>query len=207
MKIATFGKDNAVWARIYWLDLSSNKTCFDDTDAYDCDDSNFLLITPNRFSKMKYIEQFINADQQYEFLLRYPRLSSADYNRWVQKASPNTAATTTNVTGYAPVGTLAWTAKFGHGIRLTSSSYSSSAIWTISDGNNWWSPIGQKALYSSTGIPAANNSNQLETELWVRIDNLVPMKIKKSSQQLRHQEKNPFYKHTETHQEINVYTK
>jgi hypothetical protein len=62
MKIATFGTDNAIWARIYWLDLSSNKTCFNDIEAYDCDDSNFLLTTPNRFSKMKYVEQFINAD-------------------------------------------------------------------------------------------------------------------------------------------------
>ena len=159
MKIKTI--NNTIWARIYWLDVSSTKTVFSTTTAQNC-------IEANRFSMMQYVDSFKTSSGVYEFILTYPKLSSTLYNRWSQTSSPNVTGGKDNVTGYNPI-TITWTTQFGNGLRRT---VSGSSVWNVAKSENWWSPVGQTDLFSSTGIPAADGSTQLETELWVRIDNI-----------------------------------
>jgi hypothetical protein len=102
----------------------------------------------------------------YEFMLTYPKLSATGYNRWRQTNSPNVAA---NAGANHVKITTAWSK---YSSPITKSASSGSATYSMNSANNWWAPIGQKVLFSSTGIPAADGSTQLETELWVRIDTL-----------------------------------
>jgi hypothetical protein len=108
----------------------------------------------------------------FEFMLTYPRLSNG-YNRWRQINSPNDNWSASG-TGLVNIHTDFTTYK--HGLKRTNSA-TASAVYTCSNSDNWWAPIGQKTAYSS-GIPAADGSTQFETELWVRIDCLHPDTIK-----------------------------
>ena len=156
--------DGSAWARIYWLDLEFEKTPFaSDAEVESCE-------ATNRFSKLGLVDHFKTSEGVYEFMLTYPNLSS-DYNRWKQTSSPNVASG--SATGYEQVVT-AWT-KYCGPLSTVGSTYQSSSVYAANSSNNWWAPIGQKALYNNSGIPAANGSTQLETELWVRIDNLPPI--------------------------------
>ena len=96
---------------------------------------------------------------KYEFMLTYPTLSSTEYNRWTQTSSPNA----TSVTGYTPIH-IAWPAHSA-GIRK----HGSACIYNCDSGNTWYAPIGQTQIWEG-GIPAANGTMQLQTELWVRTD-------------------------------------
>lgn len=106
----------------------------------------------------------------YEFMLTYPTLSATAYNRWSQTSSPNAAYG--SATGLTKI-TTAWSNYSG---AITKSNSSGSALYSMNEAGNWWAPIGQKTLYNSTGIPAANGSTQTETELWIRIDQLPNLK-------------------------------
>lgn len=149
--------DGSVWARIHWLDVTTNKTWFTNTaEVLDCD-------AINRFSKMGLVDHFIQKDGTYEFMLTYPSLSSTLYNRWTQTSSPNTNI----VTGLNKI-TTAWNAH-NSGIRK----HGSACLYNCDSGNTWYAPIGQYQTWTSTQyIPGADGSSQTETELWVRIDNL-----------------------------------
>jgi hypothetical protein len=152
--------DGSAWARIHWLNLEFDKTVFaNDTEVAFCDKAN-------RFSRMGLVDHFKTAAGVYEFMLTYPKLSATAYNRWQQTNSPNVAANAG--TGHVKI-TTAWTM---YSAPITKSASGGSATYSMNDTSNWWAPIGQKTLFSSTGIPAADGSTQLETELWVRIDNL-----------------------------------
>ena len=102
---------------------------------------------------------------EYEFMLTYPSTGDGKYNRWIQSNSPNAPANAG--TGHVKIHT-----------DLTSYAYpltlcnNTSSIYCTNQSNNWWSPIGQLALYNTDGIPAANGKKEKEVELWVRIDNL-----------------------------------
>lgn len=152
--------DGSAWARIYWLDLGTYSTTF-------ADKSEVLKCTSaiNRYSRMGIVDNFVSTDGCYEFMLTYPSLSNSLYNRWKQTNSPNVSANLG--TGYDAI-TTAW-ATYANPLTLCYSS--GSAIYCTNVANNWWSPIGQLALYNG-GIPAADGSTQSSTELWVRIDNL-----------------------------------
>lgn len=151
--------DKSVWARIHWLDMTTDKTVFANNDEVAfCD-------KPNRFSRMGLVDHF-KVNGKYEFMLTYPSLSDTLYNRWTQTSSPNTAYG--SATGLTKV-TTAWSNYSG---AITYSNSSGSARYSMNEAGNWWAPIGQKAVFSGTGIPAANGSTQTETELWVRIDTL-----------------------------------
>lgn len=157
MKIKVLS-DKSVWARINWLDLTTDKTVFaDDDEVAFCDKSN-------RFSRMGLIDHF-KVNGKYEFMLTYPSLSDTLYNRWTQTSSPNVAYG--SATGLTKI-TTAWS---NHSGAITKSNSSGSALYSMNEYGNWWAPIGQKTLFN-TGIPAANGSTQTETELWVRIDTL-----------------------------------
>lgn len=152
--------DGSAWVRIHWLDVSNTKTVFANSDEVaNCSESN-------RYSRMQYVDKFVDKDGYYEFMLTYPRLSTTLYNRWKQTNSPNVAANAG--TGYEAI-TTAWST---HANPLTKCASSGSAVYCTNTKNNWWSPIGQLVLYNDTGIPAANGSAETEVELWVRIDNL-----------------------------------
>ena len=105
----------------------------------------------------------------YEFMLTYPSASATSYNRWKQTSSPNVAYG--NHTGFVKI-TTGWSKHFNAITKITNSSHAGSAVYAMNSAGNWWAPIGQKALDSSTGMPAANGSTETETELWVRIDTL-----------------------------------
>lgn len=108
----------------------------------------------------------------YEFMLTYPLLSTTLYNRWRQNISPNsTYVTSTSGTGYKAI-TTAWTS---YAAPITKSASNGSSVYSCNITGNWWAPVGQKTLFNS-GIPAANGSTQMETELWIRIDTLPKAK-------------------------------
>lgn len=111
---------------------------------------------------------FIDLDNgKYEFMLIYPRLSTTQYNRWKQSISPNSSYVTSAAgTGYEAI----HTDFTNYAAPITKSNSSASSVYSCNYSANWWAPIGQLTLYSSTGIPAANGSTQTETELWVRVD-------------------------------------
>lgn len=104
------------------------------------------------------------ATGQYEFMLTYPSMSATAYNRWSQINSPNGAYGSAE--GLKKLST-SWSS---HSNAITKSNSSGSATYSMNTAGNWWAPIGQKTLFNSTGIPAADGSTQTETELWVRID-------------------------------------
>ena len=97
----------------------------------------------------------------YEFMLTYPRLSSTDYNRWIQTSSPNASA----ASGYCPI-SISWPQTCA-GLRK----HGSSSLYNCDIGDTWYAPIGQYHIWEG-GIPAANRAStgQSETELWVRVD-------------------------------------
>lgn len=69
------------------------------------------------------------------------------------------------------MGTQAWTAH-NAGLRK----HGTNCIYNCDTGETWYAPIGQLGHGNWNGagsmIPAANNANTSQTELWVRIDNL-----------------------------------
>lgn len=111
---------------------------------------------------------FENDSGYYEFMLTMPQVSATGFNRWQQASSPNNDYGT--ATGFKKIKTT-WSNHFGPLTKITSS-HKSNAVYATNTSGNWWSPIGQKALYSSAGIPGVNNTTVSEVELWVRIDNL-----------------------------------
>ena len=163
MKIKTLS-DGSAWARIHWLDVSSNATYFANEAEV-----KYCINQSNRFSLMGYVEYFKSKENKYEFMLTYPALSSTGYNRWRQTSSPNASS----VTDYEPVpGQVSWSAHCA-GLRAHNPG---SCIYNCDTGGTWYAPIGQlgHGNWNGTGsmIPAANGSNTSSTELWVRIDNL-----------------------------------
>lgn len=85
------------------------------------------------------------------------------YNRWIQTSSPNSNPNTG--TGFKAI-TTSFTNYF---TPITKSASSESSLYSMNTTNNWWAPIGQKVTFGG-GIPAADDSTQYETELWVRTD-------------------------------------
>lgn len=81
------------------------------------------------------------------------------YNRWIQTSSPNSGS----VSGFKPI-TTTWTAH-NYGLRK----HGSSCVYNCDSGDTWYAPIGQTVIWEG-GIPAADGTMQLETELWVRTD-------------------------------------
>lgn len=107
----------------------------------------------------------------YEFMLTYPNLSLTQYNRWTQTISPNSEyVTSITGTGYNTIHN-----DFSlHQAPITKSASNDSSLYSCNLAGNWWAPIGQKKLYSD-GIPAADGSVRLSTELWIRIDLLAEL--------------------------------
>lgn len=156
--------DGKIWARIYWLNLQTDKTCFQsEVEVLECTNA------PNRFSLMKYVDKFKSKEGKYEFMLTYPLLSATGYNGWTQTGSPNVNYGT-NV-GYVKGHTDFPHDSYVGPLTYTHSDHRASSMYSANKSANWWSPVGQKALYSN-GIPASNGATTYETELWVRIDNL-----------------------------------
>ena len=148
--------DGSAWARIHYLDVSTNATYFANAnEVKQCNEAN-------RFSQMGIVDSFKTSSGIYEFMLTYPNLSSG-YNRWTQTSSPNSST----VTGFTPI-TTAWSAHNG-GIRQQGGS----SLYNCDTGSTWYAAIGQYGAWTSTqAIPAADGSAQTITELWVRIDNI-----------------------------------
>ena len=164
MKIKTLD-DGSTWARIHWLDVSETVEWFaSEAEVAYCVDKS------NRYSRMGNVDEFKDANGIYEFMLTYPSLSDTLYNRWTQTSSPNEST----VTGFTEV-TTAWSDHNG-GINLSTAT--GRAVYDCDHNTTWFAPIGQLSSWTSTQyIPAANNSPQTSTELWVRIDTL-PKQLK-----------------------------
>lgn len=119
------------------------------------------------FVGTKTIDATSSNYKRWEFMLTYPRLSSTLYNRWSQTGSPNESAPG----GYTRI-TTAWPAHAGPLRKMASTSlYNCDNVGTTT----WFAAIGQYSAWTSTqAIPGADGNPQVETELWVRIDNLSP---------------------------------
>jgi hypothetical protein len=118
--------DGSTWARIFYHDVTFQKTWFTSNEVPLCLNQN------NKYSRMEIVDEFKNNDGIYEFMLTYPSLSNTDYNRWTQTSSPNAGT----VTGYTPV-KIAWTAHSA-GIRK----HGGSSYYNCDSGSTWYAPIG-----------------------------------------------------------------
>lgn len=89
------------------------------------------------------------------------------YNRWSQTNSPNTMAAATGFLAKS----MSWRNRcYG----LVKFHQQGTTTYTTDQWNGtWYGPIGQRAIWDNRGIPACDESAQLETELWVRYDNLA----------------------------------
>ena len=147
--------DGSRWARIFWHDV------YDSSTRTWCTTSNAGNVHCNTIqSWMDHVDEFV-MNGKYEFMLTYPRLNSTLYNRWTQTSSPNASS----VTGFTAV-TTAWT-NYNKGIAKSATS---STVWNCNGGSSgWYGAIGQVAAWTNNSMPAANGTQQYETELWVRV--------------------------------------
>lgn len=162
-----FLDDGSVWERIFWHDITSDKTFFaNEIEAKNCDLSN-------RYSNLINIESYRRNNGEFEFLLNYPSLNSTQYNRWAQRKNP--LITKSNVLQeqstmeYKKIH-IDWDNQWYYG--MGESSY---PTWTLLDccagSMNWFGSIGQYQIYQNVGFPCPDGSNQTSVELWMRIDN------------------------------------
>ena len=172
--------DGTKWGRIFWHDVSTSSTWFADaTEAKNCNESN-------RYSKLGSLENF-RINNEYEFMLVYPKYSTTKYNRWIQTANPLVTSTEASKTkesmGYSPV-QINLPNNWGYGIGL--SNHPDVTFMDCEAGNdNWFGAIG---LYSasaySDSYPAptdgtsGSSDKQKEVELWVRLYNDIDVKVK-----------------------------
>jgi hypothetical protein len=89
------------------------------------------------------------------------------YNRWIQTSSPNEYSGGGVVSGYKSI-TTSWVKRSG-GLRKNNGNQ---CVYRCDPHDtNWYAPIGQLYSWTDTNyIPAADETSQTETELWVRID-------------------------------------
>ena len=106
------------------------------------------------------------AGGAYEFMLTYPSLGD-QYERWRQTSSPNTADNTW--THYEPIH-RDFFGEWGAG-PITKYGDQNTAAYVCNKRTDWWGPIGQFTNYSNK-IPAVGHTEELSTELWVRLDTL-----------------------------------
>ena len=104
----------------------------------------------------------IIPDGYYEFLLKYPNISTTLYNRWKQTGSPHESAPG----GYERI-TTAWR---DHAGPLRKANGDAQYNCDNVGSTTWYAAIGQTKGGTNGSIPAANGSQQFKTELWVRID-------------------------------------
>lgn len=148
---------NATWLKVLYHKTHSGATMFaSEAEALSCNSSY-------KYSLLNKLEDYRNANGEFEFLLEYP--SQSGYNRWKQTSNPTT--TEESVTGYQAVN-ISWTDNHWGG--LCKSSDSETFIDGSVNHSNWFYAIGAYASWNS-GIPAASTAVD-EVYLWVRIDNL-----------------------------------
>ncbi len=164
MKIKTLS-DGSAWARIHWLDVTTNTTAYfaNEAEVQEC------INQTNRFSLIKYIDKFKSKNNQYEFMLTYPKISTTLYNRWTQNTFSNNVNDGDSIV-FSLNSNSAWK---GHAGPLKRAQ-AGETIYDCDnkDTGNWYAPIGQISSWGADAIPAANGNSTTETELWVRIDNL-----------------------------------
>lgn len=160
-------ENGELWVRVFYHNISVNKTFFTPSEALNCN-------TDNKYSSLDRLEEFRNGDGNFEFKLEYPELNQ--YNRWIQKSNPTKAVEV--VSGYKAV-QIASTQNSWNGICKSNSN---SCFIDGSVGvSQWYYSIG---CYSSTwsdtigkvGIPSYTAAVN-EVILWVRADNLSKMNI------------------------------
>lgn len=157
--------DGGIFARIHWLDVSTTKEFFKDaSEVLKC------VGKSNRFSRLDIVDKFKMPDNSYEFILRYPQQSSTAYNRWKQTGSPMSSAPG----GYQRIHTD-WTAHAGP-LRYSPNG-SSQFNCDTAGSTTWYAAIGQLVGWTNNSIPAADENQQFETELWIRIDDGKGKKI------------------------------
>lgn len=83
------------------------------------------------------------------------------YNRWIQTSAPSA----TSASGFKSI-TTSWPQHHA-GLRK----HGTSCIYNCDSGTSWYAPIGQLAIWEG-GIPAADGTMQLQTELWIRTDRI-----------------------------------
>lgn len=127
-----------------------------ESEALSCD-------TATKYSVLDTLEEYRNANGEFEFLLEYPELTG--YNRWKQTSNPIT--TEESVTGYDAV-SITWGDYYWGG--LCKSSSSSTFIDGAVNNSKWHYAIGAHVAWNS-GIPSTSTPVD-EVYLWVRIDNL-----------------------------------
>ena len=160
-------EDGSVWERIFWHDVSSDATYFaNEIEAKNCDKSN-------RYSNLINIANYIRPNGTFEFMLRYPLLSTTQYNRWIQRKNPlitnANQRQSQNSMEYFPIH-IDWNQRWYYGLGLSSSSQS---FMDCEAGHqNWFGSIGQYSAYNG-GFPASDASIQKKVELWVRIDKVT----------------------------------
>ena len=160
--------DGSVWARIFNHDNKAGSVLWSSSEVLDTQQTD-------KYSRLNILgDNLKNSSGKFEFLLRYPTNDSTSYNRWRQTNAPQNeklAETSTGgtVTGYEAV-SIAWTGNYWGGLEYCNGGY------TLLDGSarhsNWWYAIGSYQAFEN-GIPGPAVVCYRQTELWVRIPNIV----------------------------------
>ena len=87
--------DGSMWARIFWHDYTLGGNF---THEMSLSLKTNYINQLGKYSRLYKLESFRNEDGAFEFLINYPKISSTQYNRWIQTANPMLTKGGTNVT-------------------------------------------------------------------------------------------------------------
>lgn len=87
--------DGSMWTRIFWHDYTLGGNF---THEMSLSLKTNYISQLGKYSRLYKLESFRNEDGAFEFLINYPKISSTQYNRWIQTANPMLTKGGTNVT-------------------------------------------------------------------------------------------------------------
>lgn len=170
--------DGSVWARVFYHNCKEGATLFTSLAEIKS------VQTADKYSRLGVLGNYKRSDGKFEFLLRYPNMSTTQYNRWKQTNNPMEEYVTTTSTGdgkaagYTAVH-IDWTGSYWGGITRQNSDASVTTNTYLSGSvghGNWFYAIGCTTKWGD-GIPAYQegniNANWGSVELWVRIDDIA----------------------------------
>lgn len=162
--------DGSSWVRIFYHNCNNGTVLFTSVNEV------LNTQTANKYSRLYLLDSFKSKTGKFEFMLRYPEISTTAYNRWRQTNSPckefitQTSDGAGVATGYEPI-SIAWSGNYWGGLTLHN--YNGSIAQCYISGSvghsNWYYAIGASESWSEK-MPGPNSAVSNKVELWVRLD-------------------------------------
>ena len=158
-----------LWIKIFYHNSSNNVAFDNENQALNCNE-------PQKYSILNEIRPYHKINNNYEFLLLYPKLPK-EYNHWMQANAPNKeieSSSKRNVSGYQPI-SISWTYHNWGGLAKSTIKLSGK-ISTFIDGtrssSEWFYAIGKyynaSRGWSDSSI-AGPNCSLSQVYLWMRV--------------------------------------